>query len=806
MMPLLVIDNRQIEVPEGTKIIEAAQQLGIFIPRFCYHPALGAVGACRVCVVKFLEGPVKGLEMSCMITAQDGMKVSTTDPDAMAFRKYIIECLMINHPHDCPVCDEGGHCLLQDLTVSGGHGIRQYQGLKRTYNDQNLGPLIQHEMNRCIQCYRCVRYYREYSGYKDLGVMGIAGRIYYGRFEEGCLDSPFSGNLIDICPTGVYTDKPSRYSGRQWDFERSSGVCIHCALGCNTTVSARYRAIARQEAGFNPVINGHFICDRGRYGFYYANLPERPRQGSINGQSVPAGQAADAAAQKIAEIEARFGASSTAIISSDRSSLETLAELKSVCQTKGWQPPGFWPGYLGDAIDTAVSSLSRDLAISMGEIGSADFIFMVGADPLNEAPMLALALRQAQRKNCSIWVADPRPIKLPFSFRHIPCRGHEMTDILEQVIHRPDTISGIDGPMIQELADAFLNCNRPVILCGTEIPAASVIAKTGALARAIQRQKACTGLFFILPHANSYGAALLFGGHQPIEGILEKIEQDEVKTVVFLESDVFEQFPDRARLERALKKLELIVAIDCLKNPLSQMAHIHVPVQSVFEAGGIYVNQEGRVQYSHMAQSGGLPISVTGQGSHPPRTFQNSIPGGDILPAGDILRDISGQVPHESRKDKVSWMEKAFPELSGLAHMLTHSKDTGHIRLYAKNQAGRLPSKPETGQSETDFEILTIASVFGDEPLSCYSPCLGDLGEKQIWISCRDAENLKITQGDEIILDLPQAPLEFKACLTDRMAPGILVIPRRHDLFWQQFDPGNRFFINQTSIHINKKE
>ena len=143
-MPKLVVDDQEIEVAPGTKVIEAAAQLGIMIPRFCYHPALGSVGACRVCAVKFLQGPIKGVQMSCMIEAKDDMVVSTTDKEAVDFRKHIIEWLMLNHPHDCPVCDEGGHCLLQDMTVSGGHGTRRYPGNKRTYPDQYLGSLVQH--------------------------------------------------------------------------------------------------------------------------------------------------------------------------------------------------------------------------------------------------------------------------------------------------------------------------------------------------------------------------------------------------------------------------------------------------------------------------------------------------------------------------------------------------------------------------------------------------------------------------------------------------------------------------------------
>src|SRR5512135_1886666 len=171
-MPKLIIDGHEIEAPKGMKVIEAAERLGIIIPRFCYHPALGAVGACRVCAVK-CEGPLKGIQMSCMTEVRDGLVVSTTDAEAVDFRRQVIEWLMMNHPHDCPVCDEGGHCLLQTLTIAGGHGIRRYRGKKRTFRDQDLGAFVQHEMNRCIHCYRCWRFYQGFSGYRDFGCMQI---------------------------------------------------------------------------------------------------------------------------------------------------------------------------------------------------------------------------------------------------------------------------------------------------------------------------------------------------------------------------------------------------------------------------------------------------------------------------------------------------------------------------------------------------------------------------------------------------------------------------------------------------------
>ena len=417
-MPKLTIDQRVIEVPQGTKVIDAAERLGIMIPRFCYHAGLGALGACRMCAVKFLEGPVKGIEMSCMTDAHDGMVVSTTDPEAVDFRRYVIEWLMLNHPHDCPVCDEGGHCLLQDETVSGGHGIRRYQGLKRTYQDQYLGEFVQHEMNRCIHCYRCRRFYQEFAGYRDFGAMQIGHRIYFGRFQPGPLESPFAGNIIDLCPTGVLTDKIARYKGRRWDFERAPTLCLHCSLGCNLVGSARYREVVRMEGRYNEAVNGYFICDRGRFGFAYANHPERPRAAKVEGREVTLAEGVKAAAERLGQVTATYGEGAVAAWGSPRSSFETMKTLRWLCRRQGWEGPHYFlDAALGRKVTSAVARLDRNIVLSMRELEGCDFILVAGADPVNEAPMLALALRQAQRRGAKVAVLDPRPVELPCRVR-----------------------------------------------------------------------------------------------------------------------------------------------------------------------------------------------------------------------------------------------------------------------------------------------------------------------------------------------------------------------------------------------------
>ena len=264
---------------------------GFNIPYFCWHPALHSVGACRQCAVKQFkdEHDERGrIVMSCMTPVADGARISIDDPEVLAFRKSIIEFLMLNHPHDCPVCDEGGECHLQDMTVMTGHNYRRSRFKKRTYRNQNLGPFINHEMNRCIQCYRCVRFYRDYAGGRDLEVFASHDHVYFGRHEDGVLENEFSGNLVEICPTGVFTDKTlKRHYSRKWDLQTAPSVCVHCGLGCNTIPGERYGILRRIQNRYNDAVNRYFLCDRGRYGYEFVNSERRIREPMLKRSDLP---------------------------------------------------------------------------------------------------------------------------------------------------------------------------------------------------------------------------------------------------------------------------------------------------------------------------------------------------------------------------------------------------------------------------------------------------------------------------------------------------------------------------------------
>jgi NADH-quinone oxidoreductase subunit G len=807
-MPKLIIDEQEIVVPEGTKVIEAAERLGIMIPRFCYHPALGSVGACRVCAVKFMEGPHKGVDMSCMVDAKDGMVVSTTDEEAVQFRKYVIEWLMLNHPLDCPVCDEGGHCLLQDETVSGGHGIRRYLGKKRTYFDQDLGPFVQHEMNRCIHCFRCRRFYQDFAGYRDLGVMQIGNREYFGRAESGRLESPFSGNIIDICPTGVYTDKPARFKGRRWNFERGPTLCIHCSLGCNTTGSARYREMLRQESRLNEAVNGYFICDRGRYGFDFANHPDRPRRARVGDQEVSWKEGIQAAAERLRGI----GKEEVLCVGSHRCSLEAQACIKRMSRLLGWAEPYFFmePDTM-KKVKTAVARLDERLAVSMRQIEEADFILALGADPVNEAPMLALAMRQAWRKGAGVAVVDPRPVFLPFSFLHVAVvpdhidlcaafiakralNGNSGGKLSKNATRFRDSLPEAYKPnpdlqnSMEDIARKLRSSKKPVIVCGTDIVRESTPALAADVANLVCQTTEGAGLFYLLPGPNAFGAGLLSSWENQ-GSVLESIGSGKLKALVLVEQDPLWGCRDRLRMEQALNKMKQLIVLDYLPSSSVKRAHVVLPTTTLFErTAATFVNQEGRAQMTRPLHRGGTPLSQISGANHPPRTFLNDIPGGEPKTAHDVLAElytaVSGEADGALLKHLWEWLAEEDPvfkasALSPQGNRFLPSEISKDDFFTAKI------GKPETRKE--GLEVVLTEWTFGTEELSTYSRFARE-GETalKIFLHPEDAARLGLAEGDKTAFYLEGGEVVVELGLASNMARGTIIVPRHRRIEWQK--------------------
>ncbi len=619
-MPKLIIDNIPVEVSDGVSVLEAAQSVGIPIPHFCWHPALGKAGACRVCAVKMLDGPVKGLQMSCMLPAQDGMVVSTTDEEAMAMRRHVIEWLMINHPHDCPVCDEGGECQLQDFTIAGGHGVRRYTGKKRTHINQYLGPYIEHEMNRCIQCYRCARFYQEFAGGTDFGAMGSAGRVYFGRFEEGQLLSPFSGNLADICPTGVFTDKTARFRARYWDYDMAPSVCPHCSLGCNTTPAARYRELLKTMGRRNDAVNGWFICDKGRFSNAIVNAPNRPRYSLVDGSKVEWDEAMDTLLPRIAEIGELHGPGSLAIVGSTHLSMEAAVLLPVLATCAAAGPLCYFvDGREAEQTKAAVSYLNEARAASMADVRAADMIAVTGCDLMQEGPMMALAIRQAWRNGARVYVIGEKPhphpnpplegegARLPFEYFAVA----NLDDVPLSEAQKPVIISSAaNSPLWKRGAggDLPLKPNPPE----------SPFGKGG-------QKIAC-----LLDGPNAFGAALLSGIHETIS-FSEAVAKRKVKGVIAVEADIPAEL---------LQGIPVVAALDWRNTSTTRAARIFLPTTAWVEMDGTYINNEGRAQKFRKVMNPGLPIKGLDPAGHPPRMHSATPPGGDPRPAWQVVAGI----------------------------------------------------------------------------------------------------------------------------------------------------------------------
>ncbi len=419
-MAVIHIDGTTVEVDSSDNLLQACLSLGIDVPYFCYHPALGSVGSCRQCAVKQyqnkedMEAGKGRLVMSCMVAPGNDMYISVTDDEAKAFRKSMIELLMTNHPHDCPTCEEGGHCHLQDMTYMSGHNNRRYRFTKRTHYNQELGPFIAHEMNRCIACYRCVRFYKDYAGGEDLGVYGSNNRVYFGRDKDGQFESEFSGNLTEVCPTGVFTDKThsERYN-RKWDMQYAPSICHGCSAGCNISPGERYGELRRIENRYNGEVNRYFLCDRGRFGYGYVNRADRPTQAleRINDKHVKINidYALDETIKRIKD-KKFIG------IGSPRASLETNFALKNLV---GFDNFSTGLNHQQQAlVSKCIEVLSTEGIYNPGmtDIESHDAVLVLGEDITQTSSRVALSVRQAAKNEglkmaaalkTQAWLAEP---------------------------------------------------------------------------------------------------------------------------------------------------------------------------------------------------------------------------------------------------------------------------------------------------------------------------------------------------------------------------------------------------------------
>jgi NADH-quinone oxidoreductase subunit G len=721
-MVTIYIDNKPYQVSEGQNLLQACLSLGFDLPYFCWHPAMHSVGACRQCAVKLFrdDKDTRGkIVMSCMTPVAEGLRLSVDDPDARAFRSSVIEWLMLNHPHDCPVCDEGGECHLQDMTVMTGHNYRRTRFKKRTYRNQNLGPFINHEMNRCIQCYRCVRFYRDYAGGRDLQVFASRDRVYFGRQGDGILESEFSGNLVEVCPTGVFTDKTlKQHYTRKWDLQTAPSVCVHCSLGCNIIPGERYGSLRRILNRYHYEVNGYFLCDRGRFGYEFVNSGRRVRKALMQ----EAVQHDQRPIDKVAALELVTGilTKSKGIIGigSPRASLESNFALRTLVG-----PDNFYAGIpeierrLQAVIVHILSSGPAEPA-SLRDAAMADAVFVLGEDVANTAPLLSLALRQSARqkgldKASTIRVPewDDAAVRNAAQDERSPlftasvC-GTKLDDLAVKTYHAaPDDIARLgfivahylnpDAPPVEdlsgaisetakEIALALKNAKRPLIVSGTSLGCEAVVEAAANVAWSLCGNGKIARLCFASKECNSMGLALLQG--KSLDNACEDVLSGNADTVIVLENDLYQR-TDAKKVDELLKSARHVIVIDHLVNRISSKAEIVLPAGTFAESQGTIVNNEGRAQ----------------------RFYQVIKPVHDVQASWKWIQDIirtsgRGEVLWNNFDAITSGVADAFPILEPLRHLAPEAD----FRLAGQ----KIPRQPHRYSGRTSM----LANISVHEP------------------------------------------------------------------------------------------
>jgi NADH-quinone oxidoreductase subunit G len=623
------IDGKSYEVDPGDNLLHVALSLGLNLPYFCWHPAMNSVGACRQCaVIQYRdENDTRGrLTMACMTEVTDGGRFSIQAPEAQEFRASVIEWLMLNHPHDCPVCDEGGECHLQDMTVMTGHDYRRTRFPKRTYLNQYLGPFINHEMNRCIQCYRCVRFYQDFADGSDFGVFRAHDEVYFGRSQEGTLENEFSGNLVEVCPTGVFTDKTLReHYTRKWDLQTAPSVCVNCSIGCNTIPGERYGKLRRIRNRYNYNVNGYYLCDRGRYGYEFVNDKRRIRQAVSRSE----GKEEILSGERLNDsLKSLLGDGSRLVgLGSPRASLEANYALRALVG-----PERFFGGVSAQTaqmVSVILEILKSGPApsASLHEVSQSDAALVLGEDVTNYAPMAAFALRQAvrvkpiraavslgipkwnelairevvQNEKGPLYVASYAATRLDdMATRTYHGGPQDLARLGFAVAHALDpeapAVPGLPQEtqdLAEEIAAALRDAEQPLVVSGAGSGSLPLIQAAANVAWALQKTGKPARLFYTLPESNSFGLGLLTNTH--IEQAVQLLESGRADTLIVLENDIFRQ-TEQLQAQALFDAAREIIVLDSLENETTKGATLKLPAASFAEGDGTLVNNEGRAQ------------------------------------------------------------------------------------------------------------------------------------------------------------------------------------------------------------------
>ncbi|AET89533.1 NADH-quinone oxidoreductase [Burkholderia sp. SFA1] len=602
----LEIDGKTVEVPEGSMVIQAAHKVDTYIPHFCYHKKLSIAANCRMCLVEVEKMP-KAVP-ACATPVSAGMIVRTTSDKAVKAQQSVMEFLLINHPLDCPICDQGGECQLQDLAVGYGKSQSRYSEEKRVVFHKNVGPLISmEEMSRCIHCTRCVRFGQEVAGVMELGMLGRGEHSEITSFVGKTVDSELSGNMIDLCPVGALTSKPFRYSARTWELSRRKSVSPHDSVGANLVVQVKNNRVMRVLPMENEAINECWISDKDRFSYEGLNGDERLttpmlKQGG-NWIETDWQTALEYVAKGLKGIKADHGANAIAALATPHSTVEELHLLKQLAEGVGTPNVDF--RLRQNDFSAPVGVGAPWLGSKIADLSLVDTAFVIGSFLRRDHPLFAARLRQAAKSGAKITFlnASNDDSLIPTAHRLVAAPSawlDQLAGIAAAVseargVALPDAFAGREvSAAAKDVAASLSAGEKRVVLLGNLAVQHPDFAQIQAAAQWIADNTGAT-LGFLTEGANSVGAHLVDA--LPGEGGLnarEAFEQPR-KGYVLLNAEPEYDTANPAQAIAALKAAEMVVVMSPFKHGMDY-ADVLLPIAPFTETSGTFVNAEGTAQ------------------------------------------------------------------------------------------------------------------------------------------------------------------------------------------------------------------
>jgi NADH-quinone oxidoreductase subunit G len=800
----LIIDGREVTATEGEMLHDAATRGDVEIPVFCYEPKLGEpVGACRMCLVE-IEGIPK-LQTSCSTPVRDGMIVHTRTEQVKHAQSAVVEFLLVNHPLDCPVCDKGGECPLQDITQGWGPGKSRVIDEKRHFpKPVELSPLIAIDRERCILCYRCVRFSQEVSEDAELQLLERGDRTFVGTFDDRPYVAPFHGNITELCPVGALTSYTYRFRARPWDIEQAGSVCTLCPSQCNVSFTVRDEKVKRVLGRDNAEVDDGWLCDRGRYGFEMFGAEER-----VTGPRLKGGAATswdDAIAKAAAGLRAAGGGS--AAIVGDASNEEGYLVQRILREALG-SPHIDHRASRGPSRGQLVQLAQPDISAKVRDIDDAEVILVLGTDPLHSSPILDLRIRKAIRRNgAKLAVATERPTPLDggaqAAVRYAPGGATPFLSQLAAAL-RSDTAESAGS----EIADVLRGAGSVVVVWGERINREGEGATRALLDLAAALKMATTdgsGLLEIPDATNARGLrevgvlpdagpglsetsspltpykgenGALVG--KSTEEIRAALESGELKSLVLFGVDPLRDFPDSLAWARALAAADHVVAFSMFETLTTAAADVVFPLETHAEKDGTVTHPDGRLQ------------RVRPSAARPGDIRQNwavlselaSALGHDtgITSQPTALAAIADAVPFYAGIDDaaiggrgVRWQDgpsaDKAPEPSGPGGVGPRDASDAPTPLAEATPAprgavssGPTPPGPLALGTYRDLWVGPITEL--NPPLKFLTP------QQRLEISLTDADEMGLKSGDEVEVVSNDVVVLAKVAIRDRVPPGV---------------------------------